>query len=103
VHLCVQGPVESLVFPHADYLEEECLPNLAVGTARRLEALACWLSRTAERRGFELLQATIAATGATELIRSRATGRSFQGPVQETPGPEDSEAVPRGSGEAWGL
>lgn len=48
-----------------------------------LDAQVAWLARKAGEHGFELLQVTIAATGATELVRSHATGRTFQGVLFE--------------------
>lgn len=48
-----------------------------------VEAQVNWLARKAEENGFELLQATLAATGASELVRSHSTGRTFQGVLFE--------------------
>lgn len=48
-----------------------------------LEAQVGWLARKAEEHGFELLQATLAATGASEWVRSHSTGRTFQGVLFE--------------------
>lgn len=48
-----------------------------------VDAQVEWLSRKAQEHGFELLQATIAATGAAELVRSHSVGSSFQGVVFE--------------------
>lgn len=42
-----------------------------------------WLTRKGEQHGFELLQVTVAATGAAELVHSHATGRTFQGVLFE--------------------
>lgn len=47
------------------------------------EAQIGWLIRKAEECGFQLLQVTIAATGASELVRSYSTGRTFQGVLFE--------------------
>lgn len=48
-----------------------------------IEQQVAWLQRKAQANGFELLQVTVAATGATELSRSHSTGRTFQGVVFE--------------------
>lgn len=48
-----------------------------------IEKQVAWLQRKAEAHGFELLQVTIAASGATELLRSHSTGRTFQGVLFE--------------------
>lgn len=48
-----------------------------------LDGQVDWLARKARDHGFELLQATIAATGAAELVRSHDTGRTFQGVLFE--------------------
>lgn len=50
---------------------------------RGLEEQIRWLARKAEASGFALLQATVAATGAAELVRSYGTGRTFQGVLFE--------------------
>ncbi len=42
-----------------------------------------WLARKAEGCGFSLLQATVAASGSAELVRSHGTGRTFQGVLFE--------------------
>lgn len=42
-----------------------------------------WLARKAGEHGFELLQAAVAASGSTELLRSYGTGRTFQGVLYE--------------------
>ncbi|HEY3365982.1 MAG TPA: type I-E CRISPR-associated protein Cas6/Cse3/CasE [Symbiobacteriaceae bacterium] len=42
-----------------------------------------WLARKAEENGFGLLQATVAASGSAELVKSHGTGRTFQGVVFE--------------------
>lgn len=47
------------------------------------EAQIQWLVRKAETHGFELLQATVVASGASELVRSYSTGRTFQGVLFE--------------------
>lgn len=49
----------------------------------RPDAQIAWLARKASTCGFELLQVTIAATGAGELVRSYSTGRTFQGVLFE--------------------
>lgn len=49
----------------------------------KLDDQVQWLVRKAEAHGFDLLQATVAATGAGELIRSHETGRTFQGVLFE--------------------
>lgn len=48
-----------------------------------VEGLTHWLQRKAEQHGFDLLQMTIAASGASELARSYSTGRTFQGALFE--------------------
>ena len=48
-----------------------------------LKAQVGWLARKAEEHGFSLLQATIAATGAAELVRSYSRGCCFQGVLFE--------------------
>lgn len=75
-----------------------------------LDAQVGWLARKAEKHGFELLQATIAATGAAELMRSHSTGRTFQGVLFEgrlvVRDPERfREALARGigPGKAFGM
>lgn len=50
---------------------------------RGLEEQIGWLARKAEEHGFELLQATVAASGSAELVHSHGTGRTFQGVVFE--------------------
>lgn len=50
---------------------------------RGVEEQIGWLARKAEASGFELLQATIAASGSVELVKSYETGRTFQGVVFE--------------------
>lgn len=50
---------------------------------RGLDQQMAWLERKAEEHGFGLLQATVAASGATELSRSHSTGRTLQGVVFE--------------------
>lgn len=47
------------------------------------DAQLAWLARKAEMHGFELLQANVVATGASELVRSYSTGRTFQGVLYE--------------------
>jgi CRISPR system Cascade subunit CasE len=42
-----------------------------------------WLARKAQEHGFELLQATVAASGSAELVQSHGTGRTFQGVLFE--------------------
>lgn len=42
-----------------------------------------WLARKAEAHGFQLLQATVAAAGASELVHSHSTGMTFQGVLFE--------------------
>lgn len=42
-----------------------------------------WLARKGAQCGFALLQATIAASGAAELVKSSSTGRTFQGVLFE--------------------
>lgn len=42
-----------------------------------------WLARKGQTHGFELLEATVAAAGASELVHSHSTGRTFQGVVFE--------------------
>lgn len=48
-----------------------------------IDQQVAWLQRKAAEHGFELLQATIAATGATEIARSHATGVTLQGVLFE--------------------
>jgi len=48
-----------------------------------LDAQVAWLTRKGEECGFDLRRATIAATGAGELVRSHSTGRTFQGVLFE--------------------
>jgi len=48
-----------------------------------VDAQVEWLARKGEQHGFQLLQATIAATGAAELVQSYSTGRTFQGVLYE--------------------
>lgn len=43
-----------------------------------VDAQLAWLARKAKDHGFELLEATVAATGASELIHSYSTRRTFQ-------------------------
>lgn len=50
-----------------------------VGPAAQID----WLARKAKACGFDLLQVTLAATGASELVRSHSTGRTFQGVLFE--------------------
>lgn len=47
------------------------------------EAQIAWLIQKGQEYGFELLQVSIAATGVGELLRSPATGRTFQGVLFE--------------------
>lgn len=42
-----------------------------------------WLARKAEEHGFELLQASVAASGSVERVHSHRTGRTFQGVLFE--------------------
>lgn len=48
-----------------------------------LEQQVEWLARKAEASGFGLLQVSVAATGAAELVRSHARGCVFQGVLFE--------------------
>jgi len=50
---------------------------------RGVDDQIAWLSRKAEEGGFELLQATVAASGSAELVRSYSTGKTFQGVLFE--------------------
>lgn len=63
--------------PQGEHRNGRRVPLLGV------EAQVEWLSRKARDHGFELLQATIAATGAAELVRSHSAGSTFQGVVFE--------------------
>lgn len=48
-----------------------------------VDAQVAWLARKAQVHGFELLEASVVASGASELVRSYSTGRTFQGVVFE--------------------
>lgn len=48
-----------------------------------LDGQVDWLARKAEAFGFELLQATIAAAGSGELVKSHRSGKTFQGVLFE--------------------
>lgn len=48
-----------------------------------LDAQLGWMERKAREHGFELLEATVAAAGASERVRSYTTGRTFQGVLFE--------------------
>jgi CRISPR system Cascade subunit CasE len=50
---------------------------------RGMDEQVGWLVRKASEAGFELLQATVAATGSGEYVRSHRTGRTFQGVLFE--------------------
>lgn len=69
-----------------------------------------WLARKAEDHGFELLQATIARAGSPELVKSYATGRTFQGVlfegrlvVRDPQRFQEALAAGIGSGKAYGF
>lgn len=69
-----------------------------------------WLNRQAREHGFQLLQATIAATGSAQIVRSHSTGRTFQGvlyegriAVQDPPRFREALTKGIGPGKAYGF
>lgn len=69
-----------------------------------------WLVRKGEAHGFEVLEAVIAASGSTELVRSYETGRTFQGVlfegrlvVRDAERFQEALASGIGSGKAYGF
>lgn len=77
---------------------------------RGLDEQIGWLARKAEECGFALLQATVSASGAAELVKSHGTGRTFQGilfegrlMVQDPERFQEAIATGLGPGKAFGF